>query len=44
MLFEENEVLHKENKRLLRHQKERCQPGSSEKRTGSASAKVRRIE
>ncbi|KAI8550320.1 hypothetical protein RHMOL_Rhmol06G0096200 [Rhododendron molle] len=39
VLFEENEVLHKENKRLLRHQKERCHPGSSEKRTGSASAK-----
>lgn len=39
VLFEENNVLHKENKRLIRRQKERFHPGSSEKHTSSTSAK-----
>jgi hypothetical protein len=44
LLFEENNVLDEENKRLLRqYQKERTRHGSSGKQTGSASAKVRKI-
>ncbi|XP_062159398.1 uncharacterized protein LOC133866781 [Alnus glutinosa] len=40
LLFEENNVLDEENKRLLRqYQKERTRHGSSGKQTGSASAK-----
>ncbi|XP_059453955.1 uncharacterized protein LOC132184360 [Corylus avellana] len=40
LLFEENNVLDEENKRLLRqYQKERSRHGSSGKQTGSASAK-----
>lgn len=43
MLFEENNVLDEENKRLLRkYQKERSHHGSSGKHTGTASAKVRK--
>lgn len=43
MLFEENNILDAENKRLLRQfQKERNSHGSGGKHTGSASAKVRR--
>ncbi|PSS31611.1 B-cell receptor-associated protein like [Actinidia chinensis var. chinensis] len=39
VLFEENRILDKENKRLLRLHKERCTLGSGEKHTSSTSAK-----
>ncbi|PSS19577.1 Paramyosin like, partial [Actinidia chinensis var. chinensis] len=39
VLFQENKVLDKENKKLTRHHKERWDPSSGEKHTGSASAK-----
>jgi hypothetical protein len=43
LLFEENNILDEENKRLLRqYQKERSHHGSGGKHTGTASAKVRR--
>lgn len=43
LLFEENNVLDEENKRLLRkYQKERSHHSSSGKHTGTASAKVRK--
>ncbi|GFZ10240.1 hypothetical protein Acr_21g0008390 [Actinidia rufa] len=39
ILFEENKILDKENKRLLRLHKDRCTLGSDEKHTSSAFAK-----
>ncbi|KAF5955337.1 hypothetical protein HYC85_008193 [Camellia sinensis] len=39
VLFEENKILDKENRRLMRRLKEGYHPGSGEKHTGSASTK-----
>ncbi|GFY96107.1 hypothetical protein Acr_11g0004130 [Actinidia rufa] len=42
VLFQENKLLDKENKRLMRHHKESCHRSAGEKHTGGASAQGRK--